>query len=169
MIALLKLFVDICLFQAKPQDLPASRALAGITGLIAIITSLRSLEQAAFALTTATMQVLLMGLIVHVALRFRGYPERWNQTISALYGATALINLVAMPIVGWMERVKESPEAVIWPALLGLGMTVWFVAIMAHVLRHALDLTVGAGVLLSIAFLALLLMASFILLIAMAT
>jgi hypothetical protein len=164
MIALLKLFVDICLFQAKPQDIPAARALVWITALAAVLSNLRSTENLAVSLLVATVQILIIGLLVYSALRSRGLLNRWDQTISALYGANALINLVSIPVVGWMMRVKDAPEQATWPALLGLAITVWFIAIMAHILRHALDLRTGASVILSIGLFAIMSMSTLVLL-----
>jgi hypothetical protein len=164
MIALLKLFIDICLFQAKPQDLPAARILVWITGTAAVLSNLRSIEDLPASLLVATVQVLIIGLLVQAALRSRGLGNRWTQTISALYGSTALINLVSNPVVGWMVRVKDVPEQATWPALLGLAITVWFIAIMAHILRHALDLRRGASIILSVGLFAIMSMSSLVLL-----
>jgi uncharacterized membrane protein YagU involved in acid resistance len=164
MIALLKLFIDICLFQAKPQDLPAARTLVWVTGATAILSNLRSAENLSASLLVAAAQVLIISLLVYSALRSRRLINRWDQTISALYGATTLVNLVSMPVVGWMIRVKDTPEQATWPALLGLAITVWFIAIMAHVLRHALDLRTGASIILSIGLFAIMSISSLALL-----
>jgi hypothetical protein len=164
MIALLKLFIDICLFQAKPQDLPASRTLVWITALTAVLSSVRDTTNLPAALLVATIQVLIIGLLVHTALQSRRLSNRWYQTISALYGVTTVINLVSIPVVGWMERFKDAPEQAVGPALLGLIVTLWFIALMAHILRHALELRLAASILLSVGLFAIIFLSSLLLL-----
>lgn len=156
--ALLKLFVDLCLLRANPQDLPASTTLVWLTGAAAVLTGLHSPPRLPAAVTAAAT-VLFMGLIVHTALVLRGRSERWRQTISALYGAMTLIGLAAIPIVVWMQRTQDGPGS-LWPALLGAAVLVWFLAVTGHILRHALDVTPGIGILLGVGLFAFLLLGS---------
>ncbi len=151
---LLKLYIDLCLFQAKPQDLPYSQGLVLVTGTLAVFTyTLTDTLNERFGMTllVSLVQVLLFGFIIWLVLRLRKRAERWMQTIAALYGTGSLLQLIGWPISSWFERVKESPEAASTPLLLVVVLGFWFLAIMTSVLRHAMEVSLGFGLMVSIA------------------
>ncbi len=145
MLALLRLFVDICLFQAKPQDLPTSRTLVVLTALAALAGAFAAPEQ----IVAAAIRIVLLGAVILAALSIRGVSPRWQQTISAIYGTSALIGLIALPAIRWYERVKDTPELAIPAAIVGL-LSLWSFAVTAHILRHALDISFVLSLLVSL-------------------
>ncbi|MBI5612276.1 MAG: hypothetical protein HY942_04275 [Gammaproteobacteria bacterium] len=152
MSATLKTLLDICLLRGRPQDLPASKNLVAVTALLSIAGhfTLDQLHQDAFArLTFAAAQTALLGAVVWALLKLRGYPERWLQTVTALFFA----NIVA-DIVTWLAAAHAlGPEASApepWVTGFVLATAIWFIAIMAQVLRHALAVSLGLAVLASL-------------------
>jgi hypothetical protein len=131
--------LSIFLLRGRPQDLPASPALAWAAGLAALATDfvLDRLHQDFFErLWFAATQVALFGAVLWLALKLRGYPERWMQTATPLYAASAFINLLSFPVLAGVDRA--TAEDLTWPLTYGFAMTLWFVAIVTQVLRHAL-------------------------------
>ncbi len=147
--SILKILVDICLFQAKPQDLPASQSLVLATGAGTVITNLlvhRAQGEILQVLVNSVAQVVVFGLCVWMVLRLKLRVERFPQTISAIYGSSALLQLVAWPMAASLPRTDNVPELSL-PILLILGVGIWVLAISVHVLREALEVSVGAGIL----------------------
>jgi len=149
----LRQLIDLCLFQAKPQDLPSAPRLLIGTALFATaayaVTD-PTFQQASHTLGMAIGQVALFGVAIWIVLRLRGFPERFVQTATALYGTGGLIQLLGWPIFAWMHSVDETPAAGI-PFMLVLLLSVWFLAIMTMVLRNALETSVGMSLLITIA------------------
>jgi len=139
--ALLTLFFKLCLLRAKPQDLPASGLLTGaalaayfLAGLMIALTQ----QSAGPAVLAALADSAVLALLTHTVLLLRKRPERLAQTLSALAGTGAVIQLIAWPLLAT-------------PALLGL--LIWNLAINAHILRHALELRLGPAIFASVGFL----------------
>lgn len=165
MTRLIKSFVDICLFRGKPQDLPGNTSLVLITALIGVLTKTMldgSKEPFSAIFPVAGTHVIVFGAVVWVTLRIGGFAERWNQTISALYGTDSLVRLIGWPILSWFYGVKESadvtidaqsglPPELMAPLMLLGVFAFWTIAIMTFVLRHALEKTVGVSLMITLA------------------
>jgi hypothetical protein len=148
---LLKIFLDICLLRASPQDLPASDtvmlaalsayALADVVGVLDIV----SLGGAALA---AAVDTLLLVAATHLALRWRHLENRYPQTLSALAGCGALISLLAWASAGLFQA--RFPAEWVWAPFL-----LWYTLVLGHILRHALSIPLVAAVTVSILYLIL--------------
>lgn len=147
----LNTLLAIFLLRGRPQDLPTSRPLVWFTVLAVVLTDYaldRVHEDPVSRLSFATAQAVLLGAVVWLALRLRGYPERWMQTIAPLYAASAFINLLSWPLLSGIDRAQADGPS--WPLLFGFIMTLWFLAIMTQVLRHALAIPIALGLLAAI-------------------
>ena len=146
---LLKTIIDICLLRAAPQDLPVSRnvmlgslaayAAAGVLGVLDVLT----LENGIMA---AAVDTLLLVAVTHLVLRWRQQENRLTQTLTALAGCGALLSLLAWGAAG-LAREAFQPEWV-WAVFL-----VWYTLVFGHILRHALSITLAAGVAASLFYL----------------
>ena len=147
--ALFDLFLDICLFRKGPQDVPAGMALLklcllgyGLSGLMVLLLN----TPAPVAILQILLDLVLLAGLLHLALLARRHSRRFEQTLSALTGTGTLMGLLALPVMFWI--ISQGPDGdVQWPSLLLLALMAWSVAIMAHILRHALDIPVWAGAL----------------------
>ena len=145
----LKILIDICLLRAAPQDLPISRAgmlvalivyaAVGVLGVLDVLT----LENAVVATAVDT---LLLAAATHLVLQWRRLENRVSQTLTALAGCGALLSLLAWGAAG-LAREAFQPEWV-WAAFL-----VWYTLVFGHILRHALSITLAAGVAASLLYL----------------
>ena len=97
-------------------------------------------------LHTASDLALLFGL-TWVLLRLRQFLARFPQTIVALAGTGTLLQLVAWPLVTWLGRDPGQVERSGWPLLLFVLLFGWSIAITAHIIRQALEVSRGQSVL----------------------
>lgn len=149
----IRTLIDIFLLRGKPQDLPADRSLVWQAALLSVASNFAIDDlhpNAGMRLLFAVTQVVLLGAVVWGALRLRGFPQRWIQTMAPLYAGGAIINLIAWPLFS-LVILPNAPASGEWALLLGVGMTVWFLAIMTNVMHHALELPIGRSALVSIA------------------
>jgi hypothetical protein len=146
---LLKTIIDICFLRAAPQDLPVSRsvmlgalvvyATAGVLGVLDVLT----LEN---AIVAAAVDTLLLAAVTHLVLQWRRLENRLAQTLTALAGCGALLSLLAWGAAG-LVREAFQPEWV-WAVFL-----VWYTLVFGHILRHALSVTLAAGIAASLLYL----------------
>ncbi len=145
--------IDIFLLRGKPQDLPADRSLVWKAALLAVASNFAIDDlhpNGVMRVIFAAAQSVLLGAVVWGALRLRGFPQRWMQTITPLYAGGALINFLAWPLFT-LVIMPNAPASGTWALFLGVVMTAWFLAIMTNVMHHALELPIGRSALISIA------------------
>lgn len=144
-------FPSICLLRGNPQDLPTSNLLmvSALTayGLADVVGVLDTLP-AENAFLAAAVDTLVLVAATQLALRWRNLENRLLQTLSALAGCGALLSLLAWGIAG-LTREWLPPTWVWAPFLL------WYTLVFGHVLRHALSISLTAGVVASLLYLIL--------------
>ncbi len=151
MLSLARLWFDICIGRAAPQDLPASGPLLALSlvcyALVSMLVSLGSYGPGGAA-QLALLDLGLLTVFVLSLLYLQNRTARINQTLSALAGTGSLLGLFALPLVWWVQP-DQSPEQVpVLLTLFWLGLLVWNLLVMAHIMRHALSSSfpVGLGV-----------------------
>ena len=153
--ALFELFLAICLLRKGPQDVPASPVLLRLTllsyGLSAVLIPLLDVSLVTSLLLIMLDIALLTGL-TYGALALRDYRPRFMQTLTALLGTGTLLQLLALPLLFLPEQEMAGTGAPPWLGLLWLGLFIWGIAVMAHILRQALSTSLGVGVLYSLAY-----------------
>jgi hypothetical protein len=157
-VILFKAFYDICLFQKRPQDVPASRELFSVMFLVytAISAILSYPEQTVFiAVLTGLIQSLMLMLITWLFLYLRSVPERWLQTCTALAGTGVIFSVVASPLLYSGAYVREFPAFEAFIVMLLVILYVWSIAVMTHILKHALSSSYVLGILGSLTYVAL--------------
>lgn len=154
--ALFDLIVDICLLRKGPQDVPASPALLGLSlaayglsGLLALLVSMPP----STALFQALADLVLLAGFTYGILTVMNYGARFAQTLTALAGAYTLLNLIALPLIFWLERASTETAAPVLPSLLLLALMGWSIAVMAHVLQQALSTSRPMGIFYALGYL----------------
>lgn len=141
---LLKLFLDICLYRKGPQDLPASGFLLRLTlaAYWVVGTLLQAPDSGWLPAMLQTAAELAMSLaVVAVLLYTVGRPQRFLQTATAWLGTDALVSLLGIPPLQLIADIGAGPIA----ALLWLLLVGWHIAVMAHIVRHALSQSLPVG------------------------
>lgn len=134
------------MLRSGPQDLPAGTrpltlALACYIAATALSLSLSNNEGGpAHPIAALALATLLPMILVRIVLGLRERAARWGQTITALFGCSALISLLSIPL---SASSGSEPD----PALVvaSLVLFFWSFAVDAHIWRHALDTSFAVG------------------------
>lgn len=156
----LKTIVDLALLQAKPQDLPYSWALLAVLAAASTLSYVMALDAVGNELAQyvgedfpivplAIAEHAFYALTIWLVLRLAQKPERFCQTLSAMFAANTLVQLAMWPVSQWMMDTQGT-AAVNTPTLLLLGLRVWLLLIFANIFKEALEVSMGVGVLFTI-------------------
>lgn len=151
---LFNLFLDICLFRKGPQDVPASIGLLKICMLGYALSNVLVLllnTPAEVAILQVVVDLVLLVGFLYLALRWCQHPRRFTQTLSALAGIGMLMSVLALPLMIWIVG-QDADGDIVLPSLFLLGLIAWSIAIMAHILRYALDTPVWVGTLCALGY-----------------
>jgi hypothetical protein len=153
--ALFKAFLAISLFRSAPQDLPASSALLRVAvlayALVGLLLAAISLSWSN-ALLASLLDTVLLLAFGYIVLNLKGLFARLQQTLTALAGGLALVGLVSLPITAWQYWADTHGADAGLPRLLQHGITIWYIVLVGHVLRHALDVSLPLALVFSIAY-----------------
>ncbi len=160
----LNAFFEVAIFRRGPQDLPASQALLVLTVVVYWLVTFGAMTvqlPSGAAMLQAIADTALMIGFTWALLAVRSHLPRFSQTLTALAGTGTLLGLVALPVLAWLMRVADpadqtsaDPSAVV-PSLLLLFLMGWSIAVVAFILRHALDVQRSISVVLAVAYLVL--------------
>jgi len=155
MASVLQTYVNMLQLRAGPQDLPASDrvflgsvlALVGVSLMVAT-----TLYPVRLALVRIGLDLLLQVVVVASLLHWAGHPRRFRQTFAAMCGTGVLLILLMWPLIDILQD-RSPEETLTGAATIGLfGLYGWSVAVIAHILRHALELRMGQAVLLALGY-----------------
>jgi hypothetical protein len=152
---LFRAFFNICLLKKGPQDLPLSREL--LTLCLLLYTAVNILlalttTAAVRAIASGVLETALVSTLTIIILRLTRHPERWVQTLTALTGTGCILGIMALPLFAgsMFPGAGDFLQALL--VILYLILIIWSLAIMGHILRHALDTTLGTGVVFAIIY-----------------
>lgn len=149
MIELLRFFIRLARLQQAPQDLPASTLLLLLcliaNVLVGMVGGSRYFGGVGVALLANLLDVAVMAGMLWLLLSVHKHQARFVQTLTALYGLGTLYGLLILLVEG-LTLGGRGPAA----GLLMLVVLVWAHVAMGHVLRHALNQSLGAGIALAV-------------------
>ena len=150
--ALFDLFFDICLLRRGPQDVPSAPALLLLcvliylgAGYLALLAGVGAAEPGR-SLLLALLDLLLLSSMTYSILRALNHSARFTQTLTALTGCGALLQLIALPLGIWFDHANDSGNIAEIPLIFSLALLAWSVVVTAHILRHAFSVAFSAGV-----------------------
>lgn len=155
MYALVQPFVQIALLRLKPQDLPWSPLLLGITlaahvALGAMVFAFRL--DPVRALGAGLAGTALLAAMTASLLYVNGLGARTTQTLTALAGADVVIGVAALPVTAWLHGYQDEGAASGLPGLLFLLLLGWNLGVAGHILRHALNAPLPLGIVIALVF-----------------
>lgn len=154
---LLRTIRNLYQLQCGPQDFPHSPTLLGLLVCVSVLLETASAAMLGFehnVLFPVIASVMLTLALTWSALTTRGYAPRFVQTASALIACAIAFNLLVLPIALSIGTPPATPEQLtslqIILALAELALISWKLIVDAHILRHALDMPFGLGLLFAI-------------------
>ncbi len=134
---MLQQFVWIALLQGRPQDLPVGQTavlVAIAMNVVTYVLAVASLRSVPSSLVLALTDLALSALCLYAAVAVVNKAPRFQQAFTGLAGGTAVLNLAAAPIL-WLNALSASPAI----GITDIVIILWGLAIIAHVLRHTLE------------------------------
>jgi hypothetical protein len=157
MINYLRLFIDLCLFRQQAENIPRSESLLLFTGLAAVLSAAANAapeEGFIRGLLLSGCQIILFSGIIWLALKIKGRPERWVQTLTGIFGATTVLQLLTLPLFGWQESLVFPDTGLLvvtLPLVIVAAIAIWSLTVMASILRQAMEIGIAGSILLVIA------------------
>lgn len=160
MAPLVGLFWELCLLRKGPQDVPAAEVLLKLCATVYLLINVVTLTFGVarlgvlVALCLALFELVLLSAFTYVLLSFAGLTARLRQTLTALFGAGALLGVIALPLSLWLRRMfeAEADSGLTFPALLTLLLLLWSLAINGHIISAALARPKTVGVLYALGY-----------------
>jgi hypothetical protein len=149
--ALLGVVIDIIRFKGGPENLPTSTALlACVVALFAAVTGFAG-AWVPIPKQPPWPAELLCGIVVtlawfHVALRNAKKPERFVQTMTALFAVRTLFMPVLLPMAATLRTALAANQSPPVPlALAMVVLSIWLFVTEVRIIRAAFEWpTVGA-------------------------
>lgn len=144
--------LEICLLRRGPQDLPYSQGLLVLTMTASAAVGYPAMSRFGLSDSPALDVALTLGFTLaylHGVLTIKGLRGRFVQTASAVFGTDVVVTGLALPIMAM--TTGPSDEAPV-SGLLMLALVLWNLAILGHILRHALAVRLPVGVLWALAY-----------------
>ena len=153
MIQLFRLYLQMAMLRAAPQDAPGGRdalLYAVAAALITYVAAIAALHGLGEALARAVLDVGVLASLLHAGLRITDKLPRFPQALAAFCGTGAIINLAAWPLLASMGSQTEAGNSLVSISLL--LMYIWSVLVGAHLFRHTFDTSFPVGVLVSLGY-----------------
>lgn len=150
-----KAFLDICLLKKGPEDLPKSSVLLFLClfmyTLIDVLLTVQS-RPFEYALMVSLVDVGFLLLATFLILKQHQKLDRWHQTMTALFGTGVILGIFIFPLVfgGVQNQYEAWVQQII--VFLFLIMVIWNVAVLAHIVRHAISTSMGIGIMIAILY-----------------
>lgn len=149
----LQAFWQILLLKKSPETIPYSPLLLTTALMLHLLVGIGGglINLAGdVALIQAALGTLLLVGFTYLLMMFHGLGNRLVQTMTALAGCEFLIGLMGLPLSVWIVSVDKANLAL--PVMLTLLLLGWYVAVFAHIWRHALEVSKWRGFLFAIGY-----------------
>ena len=145
-------FFRILVFQKGPDVLPASQFLLGFLLLLNLAVGIASFilqfDLSGAILRTLADMSISIGF-VYLLLLGANKSARALQTISAMLGVSIILNLMTLPLLLMVSSEQLSIGA---SAIFLYIIFCWHIAVMGHIFRHALSISLPVGMLVSFVY-----------------
>lgn len=154
MISFIQPFINLLLFRAGPQDMPASQStlkLVLISCFIAdMLGAVKSVDMSLSVLVLTAIKVILLGGFIYILLNLFKKPERWLQTLSAVYGAQTLIHLASLPFMHKIQLLENGQLIISDKMLIVAALQMWLFVVIASILKGALEIKMARALIINL-------------------
>jgi len=155
MTELFKAFAGIATFRLGPEDLPASNFLLLITLFLytglQLPVAMMIFPSPADVARSLALDLVMTALAPWLLLALLDLRNRYLQTLTAMFGAGALLTLLSLPCNLWRAALGEDSAAAALPNALLFGIVIWSLAVNGHIYARALSRPFLAGIMVAIA------------------
>ncbi|MFK7893485.1 MAG: hypothetical protein AB8B63_21900 [Granulosicoccus sp.] len=151
-------YFNIAFLMGKPQDLPAGDTQLRIGVAFAAVTYISALMVPyglGRALFQASVDLVSTGVVLFMALALLSRKARFSQAFGGLCGASAFVNLAALPLYAMRSQQPEITGDSI-AAMADFVLLVWGLSLLAHIVRHTFEVPMVVSVLISFIYFILL-------------
>lgn len=155
--AILRAYFLLCILRSEPRDMPAAGAFFALSVTLYVLSGIALVlvyQPLPLAILSAVVETVLLLALTWILLIAHGLRSRFIQTATAMAGTGFLFSLFSLPLFlfrPWAENGGGSPLLLIVSILL-LFLVIWNIAVLAHILRHAVSASFAMGVLLAIGY-----------------
>jgi hypothetical protein len=151
-----RIFLDIVLWRRGPQDLPASQLLLALTVIAYVVVSMLQLallgeSAATWAFFIVVDPLLLLGWM-WVVLRIFGKRERFLQTATAVFGASAVLGFAMYLPLQFLLAAMSQEAASGASQAVALLLIVAFALVTGRILKLATDTNLFTGIAMSLTY-----------------
>ncbi|HEV7631351.1 MAG TPA: hypothetical protein VGO41_00090 [Steroidobacteraceae bacterium] len=138
-----RLYTEIAVFRRGPEDLPVSAVLLLLTivAYLLVTFGLGSVMPvtAGNRLDLLALSAAFLVACYWVVLRLAGRPERFLQTLTAIFGFQLVIAPINVGFRALFQRYTAADPLMlpVWFMMLGLVLLIWTLAINGRILRSA--------------------------------
>jgi hypothetical protein len=148
--AILRAFWQITVFRAGPQSVPDSQLLLLLAAAMYIAANVVFIlaQYPAGSMPAVAVDFVLLCAWCAGLLVFFGYRSRVRQTLIAMFGTGALLQIITLPLI--MLPELGTPLAVTMLALV--MVLLWSTAVHGYILSLALEKSFGIGIALAVVY-----------------
>ncbi len=162
--------VRLCLFKIGPAEMPAGFNLMLLSAAIYLVSTILAEHIELNWLDASLVGVLEVGIFIAILaglLALRGQGARLMQTITAMTSTGTVMGLLGLPL--FTKALADDPAEIgSGMLLLLLIFVLWSLMIIAHVLRHAMEIKPGLAAVISVVILIVVALAGGLLMAALA-
>ena len=147
------LFFRVALFKTPPQELPASdKVLFVAIALSLLVGLLRYFIAGAeyYSIARVVLELLVPGVLIYLLLKVFKLPSRFAQTFAAVCGSGAIIYALALPVFPSFHAAADESQYGLSVYIIIL-LDLWSVAVLAFILKHAVNVGFATGISLAVA------------------
>ena len=153
---LLGAFFDIALRRGGPEDLPASSFLLWLTAAVYVVFDVASIVLNTQDPVQIGAQLMLdLGFLLvffWVLLAFYGFRHRYQQTLIALLGISALFALLFVPLSVWLDAVQPEQVGATVLTLSLYAVLLWWLSIAGHIVSRAIEIPYFSGIMVAVVY-----------------
>ena len=141
-------FWQIALFRAGPESLPDSRPLLVLAMVVYIAVDVMVILAMYPRHALPSLLLVDVGfLLLWCAgiLRLFGFAQRLQQTLIALFGTGAMLQLLAFPLSAWPSFGIPVEIPLFLRVLVAVVILLWSVSVYGHIQGKAISRSMGVG------------------------